>query len=134
MKMQRKVQPALSHLLVQVQDGFQLGRTVDIQWPCPTEQIEGGHQPWKSEVMVTMQMGNADVVDPHHADPLVPQRNLRPFTTVKQELLFMYVDDLRCGIPSRKRKGCTTTEDVDLEAQGRQCWISTRRTSLPSPR
>ena len=134
MKLQRKIQPAFARLLMQVQYGLQLGRAVDVQGPGPPQQIERGHQTGKPQIMVAMQVGNADVVKPHHADSLVPQCNLRPLSAIEEELLFVDVEVLRSRIPSRQRKGRTTTEDVDFEAQARQRWIRTRRTSMPSPR
>ena len=84
--------------------------------------------------MVAVQMGDADVVNPHHADARVPQGNLCPLSTIEEELLFVDVDELRRRVPSRQRKSRPTTEDVDFEAQARQRWTRTRRTSTPSPR
>ena len=66
-----------------------------------TEQIERGHQTGKAQVMVAVQMRNADVVNSHHADSFVPQCNLRPFSAIEEELLFVDVDVLRCRVPSR---------------------------------
>ena len=109
MNVQGEIQPALTHLLMQVQNGLQFWRTIDVKWPGPPQQIERRHQTREAQVMVAVQMGNADVVNPHHADPLVPQRNLRSLSAIEEELLFMNVDQLRSRVPSRQRKGRTTT-------------------------
>ena len=101
MNVQREIQPAFAGLLMQIQDGLQLGRSVNVQGPGPTEQIERGHQTGKPQVMVAVQVGDADVVNPHHADSFVPQCNLRPFSAIEEELLFVDVDVLRGRVPSR---------------------------------
>lgn len=43
--------------------------------------------------------------------------NLGPFTTIEEELLFVDVDHLSCGVLAGQWQGRSTTEDGDLEPQ-----------------
>ena len=134
-EMQRKIQPPLSHLLMKVKDLLQPIWTVDVEWSGPAQQVERGHQPRQTEVVVPMQMGNADVVDAHHSDALLPQSNLRALPTIQQELLLMDIDDLGGRIPARQGQSSPAAQDVDFEAQAPQRWTRRRRTwASPSRR
>ena len=127
-EMQRKIEPPLSHLLMQVEDLLQPIWTVDVEWAGPAQEVERGHQPRQTEIVVPMQMGNADVVDAHHPDALLSQGNLRALPTIEEELLLMDIDNLGGRIPARQGQSGPAAQDVDFEAQAPQRWTRRRRT------
>jgi len=64
-----------------------------------------------------MQVTDGNVVNPHQANSTMPQCDLGPFSTIKQELLLMHIDHLRRRVAPRKRQRSTASQDVDFEPQ-----------------
>jgi hypothetical protein len=127
-EMQREIEPPLSHFLMQVEDLLQPIGPVDVERPGPTQQVEGGHQPRQTEVVIPMQVGNADVVNAHHPNALFSQSNLRALPTIEEELFLVDIDDLRGRVPARQGQGSPTAQNVDLKTQAPQRWTRRRRT------
>ena len=61
---------------------------------CTPEKGEGREEWEKSEAVVTMKVGNEDIVDVLHLHPTVPQLHLHPFATVDKEEFLTDVKEL----------------------------------------
>ena len=70
---------------------------------CTAEQAHAGQEADQPEIVVTVQMGNKDVVDLTAADLVFGHLHLGPFAAVNQKDLVFHGDDLcsRMTIKSR---------------------------------
>jgi hypothetical protein len=55
-KQQRKLQPRLRKTEVDIDNLFQVSRTVEVQFCCPAQQIEAAQQAHQSQVMITVEV------------------------------------------------------------------------------
>lgn len=65
--------------------------------------------------MIAVEMRNADQLNFLQRDFVLPQVRLEAFTTVQQYPLPVPIDGLRSRCVLKRRRGCTTTKDGDLE-------------------
>ena len=65
--------------------------------------------------MIAVEMRNADQLNFLKWDLVLPEVGLKAFTAVQQNPLPLPIDGLRCRCVLKRRRGCPTTKDGDLE-------------------
>ena len=97
MKLHRIVHTAAKHLQLGIEDGFKLGRSIDVDGGCPSHKSEGGKHTHQSEAMVAMQMRDENARDTIEMDMGTTNRHLHAFPTIYHKRLAAYLYNLRGG-------------------------------------
>jgi hypothetical protein len=88
-------------------DFIQTAVAVKVKVICPALEVHGKKQSHQSEVMVSMQMADENVVDPVEICLKAHQLHLCTFSTIYKEVPVLNFYQLRCRIPA-VRGHCST--------------------------
>lgn len=80
------------------EDGFEVGVGIDVEVGCAAEEVEGGDEPYESEAVVAVEVGDEDGVESGEFELGAAQLELGAFATVYHIEFFSDVDDLGGGV------------------------------------
>ena len=94
----------IGHLELHSDDLFQRGRGMDMKFLGAPQEAHAGQQANQPEVMITMQMGNEDVIDLTAADLVFGHLHLSALATVDQKDLIFHGNHLSRRVTIKSRE------------------------------
>ena len=85
--------------------GMERGRAVEIQVLDTTQEAHAGDQPDQAEIMVSVQVGDKNMVDPAAPDLILVHLRLGAFPAIYQEKMVVKGNHLGRRMPVESRNG-----------------------------
>ena|SRR5882672_5316240 len=97
------------------QDFIKATKTVYMQVGFPALQMHGEYQPCQSQVMISVEVTDKNLTDLLNVDREVSELQLRPFSTIYQKVMVLYVEILGRRKSAVCRQCSTGAEDSEFE-------------------
>jgi hypothetical protein len=107
--------PGICHSQLQIENIDQFGWSVEMQVLNSAQQAHTGDQPDQAEIMIAVQVGNENMVDPAASDFVLIHLSLCSFSTVNKEKMIIQGNHLGGGVPVKGRNGRVVSKYGDCE-------------------